>query len=125
MFVLADELVVSTVHYLCSYADRGKLILSLIGVLEQLLVLLGKVALLCVATCHLLVMLIALVDLNAVFASAVLFSVELTRCLVVDACAPLVLRRASSESYNNLCASVVISVVVNIGVCLTECCYCA
>ncbi len=44
--------------------------------------------------------------------------------IVVGSCAPLVLRRASSESYNNLCVSVVISVVMNIGVCLTKCCYC-
>lgn len=84
MLILADELVVGTVHYLSSNADRSKIILSLIGVLEQLLVLLGEVALLCIATCHLLVMLIELVDLNAVFASAILILIELTRCIVVD-----------------------------------------
>lgn len=90
MFVFADELVVSTVHYLCSYAYRSKLILilalSIIGILEQLLFLLGKVALLCVVTCHLLVMLISLVYLDAVLTCAVLVLVELSRCLVVDYC---------------------------------------
>lgn len=110
MFVLADELVVSTVHHLSSYADRSKLILALttIGILEKLLFLPGEVALLCVATCHLLVVQITLVNLNAVFASAVLIYVILDRCIVVDSC-----------------NSVLLLVVVLILVCRTKAICCA
>ncbi len=108
MLVLADELVVGTVYYLSANAYRSEFVLSLIGVLEQLFVLLGEVALLCVTTSHLLVMQISLVDLDVILASATLVLVELSRCLVVD--------------YSN---SVLLLVMILILVCRTKAICCA
>ncbi len=86
MLVLADELVVGTVYYLSANAYRSEFVLSLIGVLEELFVLLREIPLLSVTSNYLLVMQITLVYLDAVLASAVLVFVILDRCLVVGYC---------------------------------------